>query len=145
MGVEEVAQKVAVLEEGQRNIIRSLATGDKRFETMFSMITDINNNVIGLIHTVNGNGQPGLCQRVELQTTSITEIEKRCATRQAAIDKEAQEKEELKTTVNKHENFFQQATGVMHLFKWIGYGGLAGIVIFVCTMIVMFARLALHF
>lgn len=151
MSVEEITVKVAMLEEGQRNVIRSLAKGDSRFEQLYSMVGEIRDNTIKLIHTVNGNGQPGLCQKMEIHTTKIEDIEKRCAKREGLKDAILEVKEELTAKIEAvepvlktHDEFFTQAKGILNLFRFIGWGGLAGIILFFASMVVEFMKTLGH-
>lgn len=102
-------QKLVILEESNKNIIRSLATGDDNFKELRASITAIDHNIVKLLHTMHGNGSPGLCQKVELSLKRIECIEKKCVLDEDLLDK-----------VNMHDEFIARTKGVFSFLNFLG-------------------------
>jgi len=103
-------QKLTVLEESNKNIIRSLATGDNNFKELRESIQAVDRNIVKILHTLHGNGVPGLCQKVELHLKRIDDIEKGCVVGKTLIDK-----------VNAHDEFIARTRGVFSFLNFLGF------------------------
>ena len=135
------AEEIVQLRESNKNIVRSLASGDNKFNELYNETKDTNKNVIKLLHTVNGNGMPGLCQKVELSLERIVGIEKSIITRNSQCTEHLKETSELKQTNKKHEEVLLQLTGIMKLLRWISYIFGSGCLLWVLRQIItIFAK-----
>lgn len=125
-------KKLGEIEESNKNIARSLATGDGKFKELDTKIDEIHHNVISLTHTIHGNGRPGVWEQFELQGRILKEL----------TDEHKDHSESIKVInehaniLRKHENFFQRAIGVMTLFKFVGVGSLGYLAVLVVKAIV---------
>ena len=57
-------QKITEIEMCQKSVANELITGNKRFETLNASMSEINVHLVNVLHTLNGNGQPGIIDKV---------------------------------------------------------------------------------
>ena len=154
---EMYRNKVDTIEANQKNVIRALATGDNRFEKLEAVLNEIHDKVLIISNTLLGNGRSGIVELVEKNSKSINTITTRCGVREANNEKVKQHEKDIadikldvanKKTVlqdiasNKEE--LMKFKGGLVLMKYIGIGGLLGVVLFVVRQGYLLATVMIH-